>query len=61
MNLVRIQSARTSHAFGVPNDSYLSKYHFEETVIDSFEKKVNLHTVIFKGQLIEKRLSEIDL
>ena len=50
-----------SHAVGVPNDSYLSKYHFEAIVIDSFERTVNPHTVIFKGQLIEKRLSEINL
>ena len=50
-----------SHAKGVPNDSLLSKYHFEAIVIDSFERTVNLPIVIFKGQLIEKRLSEIDL
>jgi len=49
------------HAVGVPNDSYLSKYHFEAIVIDSFERTVNLPIAIFKGQLIEKRLSEINL
>ncbi len=48
-----------SHAVGVPNDSYLSKYHFETIVIDSFERTVNLHIVIFKGQLIEKRFLKL--
>ena len=38
-----------SHAKGVPNDSYLSKYHFETIVIDSFEWTVTLPIVIFRG------------
>ena len=59
--LTKFNRQEPSHAVGVPNDSYLSKYHFETIVIDSFERTVNLHLVIFKGQLIEKRLSEINL